>query len=142
MCRQGMLSTHLAPSIHFHHLGWAAGPLFLCRKTFPGMVHRTADPSVSPDFLLKLQALASFMRLSLLKAHTWPRPVVHGRKSGFRAGLTWRSALRALHPWRAGIAPYTRRTGPGYCATNGSMVSRIMPSTSACAMRMRSKGSL
>jgi hypothetical protein len=27
----------------------------------------TADPSASPDFLLKLVALANFMRLSLLK---------------------------------------------------------------------------
>jgi hypothetical protein len=39
----------------------------LCRKTFPGMVRRTADPSASPGFLLKLVALANFMRLSLLK---------------------------------------------------------------------------
>ena len=38
-----------------------------CRITFPGMVRGTADPSASPDFLLKLVALANFMRLSLLK---------------------------------------------------------------------------
>jgi hypothetical protein len=37
------------------------------RKTFPGMVRRTADPSASPDFLLNLVALANFMRLSLQK---------------------------------------------------------------------------
>jgi hypothetical protein len=31
------------------------------------LIDRTADPSVSPDFLLHLVALANFMRLSLLK---------------------------------------------------------------------------
>ncbi len=32
--------------------------------------------------------------------------------------------------------------GPGYCDTQGSAVSRVMPSTVACATRIRSKGSL
>jgi hypothetical protein len=39
----------------------------LSKKTFPGMVRGTADPSASPDFLLNLVALANFIRLSLLK---------------------------------------------------------------------------
>ena len=31
----------------FHHLGWAAGPSVLCRKTFPGKVRGTAEPSTT-----------------------------------------------------------------------------------------------
>src|SRR5205807_9811523 len=36
---------------------------------------------------------------------------------------------------------HTRRIGPGYCATSGSEVSSVMPSTTLCATRMRSNGS-
>lgn len=37
---------------------------------------------------------------------------------------------------------HTPRTGPGYCATNESAVSSVIPSTVACATSMRSKRSL
>ncbi len=44
---------------------WIEGPRFISKK-IPRGVRGTADPSASPDFLLKLVALANFMRLSLL----------------------------------------------------------------------------
>jgi hypothetical protein len=49
-----------------------------------------------------------------------------------------RARTRVSAPLRA----HTCRTGAGYWATSGSVVSRVMPSTIDCATRRRSKGSL
>jgi hypothetical protein len=43
-------------------------PGTLRRKTFPGKVRGTTDPSAAPDFLLSPMGSAKRMRLSLMKA--------------------------------------------------------------------------
>jgi hypothetical protein len=42
------------------------------RGTFAVAESDTADPSATPVFLSNLVVLTNFMRLSLLKPHTWP----------------------------------------------------------------------
>jgi hypothetical protein len=70
----------------------------LCRKTFPGMVRRTADPSASPDFLWNLVALANFMRLSLLKGAHAALSYAAWQEIRVRSG--WQRGGRRFHGGR------------------------------------------
>ena len=58
----------------------------------------------------------------------------HGRLRGDAKPRGW--------PGLVPSARHASRTGPGYCATQASVVSKVIPSTIACATRRRSNGSL
>jgi hypothetical protein len=70
----------------------------------------TADPSASPDFLLKLVALANFMRLSLLKgAHValscaaWQAPHNQPSRRSLRQHLIHYVAVNVCQPEGASL---------------------------------------
>jgi len=126
---------------------------------FRGITHKCVVGSVGADMLFlevgsdvehragpPLTLQPARRRKNNTRFSSWSPSITRSPRVGGheceRDALAFGKSARSYREIPAGSPPQTLRIGAGYCATNGSAVSRVMPSTIDCAISMRSNGSL